>query len=334
MSSIDQLRTIQDGLTRYGMTTYLIVGNIGLILNILFFSQRSHRHNPCSLYLASSAICRCITLNVAIIPIIHALYHADSRNASDLSCKLQYYFRHAPNQMMRTFIMLACIDRYALCSMKRQIRAISQYSVALKLIPIVIIFWLGAASFIPALQAVIDGRCTRSTSAYALAYTIYNVVTTGLIPPIFLSIFSFAVIQSLKKIRSRVQPMNSTANAQNILRKADRDLIRMSLVEIITYLFTTTPYSISVIYSFAVSYTIKSSNQEKIESFISYLAQSFLLHLNNALPFWILLLTLRSFRTEFKNFVREPRNKLFGRAAHQSGNSLTATGKFQQATIH
>ena len=102
--------------------------NIGSPLeNGPFFSQKTHRQNPCSLYLLASTICRLTTLNISLIPIIYALDHPDQRNTSLIFCKLQYYFRHVPNQMMRSFIILACVDRYALCSIRPRIRSFSQY---------------------------------------------------------------------------------------------------------------------------------------------------------------------------------------------------------------
>ena len=326
MSSRHPLEIAQEILTRYGMMSYLIIGDIGLIFNILYFTQASQRRNPCSLYLVASAICRLVTLNVAVIPILYALDHPNYSNISLIFCKLQYYFRHAPNQMMRTFIVLACIDRYALCSMRPRMRAMNRFSVAIKLIPVVVIFWLLGACFIPIFQTIQNGRCGRYDSALILAYTIYNLATSGLFPPISMIVFGILVIRSLHQIRARIQPTNGS-NTQSVLRKADRDLIRMSLVEVIIYIITTTPYTIILIYLFATRSMTKSNEHKKIESFIAYLAESFLLHLNNALPFWILLITLQSFRNEFKTFLMKRYAKLIGRTVVITGQSMTMSGK-------
>ena len=95
-------------------------------------------------------------------------------------------------------------------------------------------------------------------------------ITTGLVPPAAMTVFSVLVVLSLRRIRARVQP-----TATGVVRKRDRDLIRMSLIEVIVYLITTTPYSIVVVYLFATRTASKGLDQQKLESFISYLAQSF-----------------------------------------------------------
>ena len=317
---MSSLEIVQEKMTRYGMTTYLVLGNIGLLLNMVFFSQKMHRQNPCSLYLLASTICRLTSLNISLIPIIYALDHPDQRNTSLIFCKLQYYFRHVPNQMMRSFIILACVDRYALCSIRPRIRSFSQYWVAIRLIPAIVVMWLLVTLYIPLLQSIERGKCGMHDTVFAFIYTIYNVITTGLVPPTTMTIFSVLVVLSLTRIRARVQP-----TASGVVRKRDRDLIRMSLIEVIVYLITTTPYSIVVVYLFATRTASKGLDQQKLESFISYLAQSFLLHLNNALPFWIFLSTLPSFRLEFKSLVMHAFGKVTGRPMQMKGQDKSAT---------
>lgn len=325
MSTSLSIDIVQQNLTRYGMTTYLILGNIGLILNILFFSQKSHRLSPCSLYLLASTICRFFAINIALIPIWYALDHADLRNTSSIFCKVQYYTRHVPNQMVRSFIVLACIDRYALCSMRGSIRKLSQYYVAIRLIPCVVFLWLLATLFIPILQSLENGKCGMHDGTYSFAYTIYNLITSGIFPPVMMIVFGALVMANLKEIRSRIQPTNNNGRATtNVIRKRDRDLIRISLVEVVVYLITTTPYTVVLIYSFATRSMRKSSDQQKLESFISFLAQSFLLHLNNALPFWIFILTLRSFRLEFSKLMMKMYRKLSSRTV-SSDNRRAST---------
>jgi hypothetical protein len=106
------LITAQNLLTRYGMTTYVILGSIGLFLNMSIFSQSVYRRNSNLLYLLSMSLCNLFSLNFGTIPIIYALDHVNPLTNSLILCKLQFYFRHTPYQMMRTFMILACINRY------------------------------------------------------------------------------------------------------------------------------------------------------------------------------------------------------------------------------
>jgi hypothetical protein len=74
-SSVFQTVNIQRILTRYGMTTYLTLGDIGLILNIIIFSQTVHRRNTCSIYILATSLSSLIGLNSAIIPVMYSLDH-------------------------------------------------------------------------------------------------------------------------------------------------------------------------------------------------------------------------------------------------------------------
>lgn len=208
--------------------------------------------------------------------------------------------------MMRSFIVLACIDRYAMCSVQARIRSFSNYRVALRLIPTIVVLWLIVTSYIPALHSIENGRCGMFDAVYLLIYTIYNITTTGFFPPFAMTLFSVLIMINLKRIRVRVQPTTVESVTQGTVRKRDRDLLRMTLIEVMIYMITTTPYTIVLVYSTATRSMSKSREQQQIESFITYVAQSFLLYLNNALPFWIYIFTSRSFRMECKRLFIDP----------------------------
>jgi hypothetical protein len=97
MSSISPFYYIQQCLTRYGMTTYTTLGNIGLILNIVIFIQPAHRRNPSSLYILAMSFCALIGLNISVIPFVYALDHSDALKSSLIFCQVQVYLRHAFN---------------------------------------------------------------------------------------------------------------------------------------------------------------------------------------------------------------------------------------------
>ena len=107
-------------------------------------------------------------------------------------------------------------------------------------------------------------------------------------------------------MRSRIKPTtdNAQSNASgNVLRKRDRDLMKMVLVEVMFYVISTTPFSIYLVYSMITMNNVKSKDQKKIESFINYMTQSFLMYFNTALPFYIYIATSPSFRRQCKTVV-------------------------------
>lgn len=291
MSSITSLPTVEEYFTRYGMTGYLILGNIGLILNIAVFSQRISARNPCLLYLLSMSICGLIGLNISTIPYIYALDHSNPLKNNLFLCRFQFYLRHAFNQLMRTFFVIACADRYACSSKQAKIRAFSRDIVAVRAIPAVVLFWLLIAIFPTMLRTLHDGKCDARSGAYDIIYTIYILITLGIFPLVTLSIFGVLMMRNLKQLRG-----------EN-LRKRDQDMMRMLLIELIIYIITTIPNTVMHIYKSAAANVEKSKERELIETFVIYIARVFLLYMSNTFSFWIYLSTSQSFRLEVRTML-------------------------------
>jgi hypothetical protein len=210
--------------------------------------------------------------------------------------------------MMRTYKVLSCIDRYALCSIQPRIRSFSRRKIALYLIIISALFWLLLCIFFGVVRRIENGSCNIFNQVYLTIYTIYYLIFAGIVPPILILIFTLLVMKSLKQLRSRVQPTtieieSKNSSMKNVLRKRDRDLIKMVFVEVMVYVVSTMPFSIYLIYKMLTDSLTKSRERQQIESFINYLVQSFLMYLNTALPFYIYILTSPSFRKQTKQFL-------------------------------
>jgi hypothetical protein len=205
--------------------------------------------------------------------------------------------------MMRTYKVLACIDRFALSSMQVKIRLFSQYKIAFLLIIISAIFWGLIVIFFSYVRTIENDLCDIHNDLYLLIYTIYYMIFAGVLPPLMIMIFSILLMHNLKKMRTHIQSVKSNGQRNscsiNILRKRDRDLMKMVLIEVMIYLITTMPFSIYLIYKMLTNNSIKSSNRMEIELFFNYLTQSFLMYLNTALPFYIYICTSSSFKREF-----------------------------------
>ncbi|CAF4078886.1 unnamed protein product [Adineta steineri] len=304
-TSVSYLTFVQNYITRYGMSTYVAFGNLGNILTIAVFYQVEQRRNPCSLYLLSMTICNLVCLDVGIIPIIYSLDHPDISTQILLACKLQFYIRHAFFQMMRTYKVLACIDRYALCSTNVHIRSFSQRKISIILIIVCGIFWLLIVIFFGVVRTIKNNSCNIFDSVDLMIYTIYYLIFAGLLPPTLIIIFTMLVFKTLKQLRSRVKPTaeNGERNTTTVLRKRDRDLIKMVFIEVMFYTISTLPFSIYLIYSLITSNISKSKERQQVESFVNYLTQSFIMYFNTALPFYIYFCTSPSFRKQLKRVI-------------------------------
>ena len=299
--SVSSLVSVQRALTRYGMSSYVTLGNVGHLFTIAVFSQRDHRRNPCSLYLLAMTVCNLICLDVGIIPIIFSLDHADLSNQSLVACKLQFYIRHAFFQLMRTYKVLACLDRFTLCTLSARIRSFSSHRMASRLIVLSALFWLLLVIYFGWMRSIENGSCAIFDSTASLIYTIYYLIFAGLVPPLLISTFTMLAMHRLQQLRRRVQPLAENADrtgSTNVIRKRDRDLMRMVFAEVIVYVVTTMPFSIFLLYKLFTDNLKKSRDRSQIESFVNYLLQSFIMYLNTALPFYIFCITSPSFRRQ------------------------------------
>lgn len=286
------------------MTTYIILGNIGLLLNVaVFIGPIYYRRNPFPLYIVAASLCGLIGLNFSTIPVVYALDHPNPLTSSLIFCQLQFYFRHSFNQMMRTFFIFACADRYAISSNNVRIRSFSRYQIAVRVILCVPIFWFLLSIFPIMLRSLDNGTCGGKEGLPSIILSVYIAIAVGIVPLLCMIIFGLLMAKNLKNIRTRVRPSVNLGPAIHHARKRDRDMFKMLLVEIICYITTTAPLAVNLIYQSATQTAMKSIEQQRIESFITYLTGAFLLYFNNSLSFWTYIITSRSFRLEFKNLL-------------------------------
>lgn len=118
------LSVIQQGMTRYGMSIMVTTANLSNLLSISIFSQRHHRKSSCSIYLIFAAISAIVSINWALIPGIKALNNPpDLFSQYLILCRLRGYILQVSNNLFRTFLVLACADRFAMSSSRVQIRS-------------------------------------------------------------------------------------------------------------------------------------------------------------------------------------------------------------------
>ena len=286
------------------MTTYVILGNIGLLCNIIIFRQAFYRRNSCSMYILFMSINGLFGLNISTIPVIYATNNFNPMNSNVVFCGLQFYLRHLFNEIMRTCLVLACFDQYVSCSRQAHIRALSRYEVARKIIPTITIFWSIIAIIPIMLRRLENNQCGIRSGLSMIFYTIYIVIVVGLFPLTALIVCEILLIKKLKIIKNpRVQPTLNSNVGNIIFRKRDRDMIRMLSVELCFFIITSIPAAIVAIYKLIIENLEKTNEQKEIDGFIIYFTQTFLLYIGNTLSFWVFLVTSRTYRLELKNML-------------------------------
>jgi hypothetical protein len=281
------------------MSTYLVLGNIGNLANIIVFRQKQHRKNSCSLYLLTASVINVFIINYGIIPTLYSLNYPDPELYSIVFCKLRLYLLHSALMMSRSLVILACIDRFALSSLSPNIRLFCQRKVAFPAIFCVLITWPLIAVHIPILLTIQSGRCS-TFGVYSLIYSTYSFLVAGLLPPTLMIFFGFKAVRNLHLSHSRIRA-NTDDNFR--IKRRDYSLMIMVMWEVIVYIFSAAPYPIQTLYLAVTNSVMKSTLRLQIESFITFMAYSFLIYINSAAPFYVYIGTSRTFRHQCKRLV-------------------------------
>jgi hypothetical protein len=323
------LGAVQQVLTRYGMSTYLVLGNIGNLVNIAVFCQKEHRKNSCSLSLLTASFVNIFIINYGIIPTLYSLDYPDPELYSVVFCKLRLYLLHSALMISRSLIVLACIDRFALSSSSPRVRSFCQTKVSLPVILCIFIAWPIIAVHIPILLTIQSGRCS-TFGTYSLIYSSYSFLVAGLLPPTLMVFFGFKTMRNFSLIHSRVQPNNNHNNNFRIKRR-DYSLMVMLMWEVIVYLFSTIPYPVQTLYLAVTSSIMKSNLRLQIESFITFMAYSFLIYINSASPFYIYVTT---FRNECKRLIIRTERRVMSTPAQPINRGTYSLPQQRQQTTH
>jgi hypothetical protein len=292
-------------MTRYIMSLFLGFGLAGNLISIYVFVRKDFLKNSCCLYLFAGAILNLLTVSWGISPAIYILDNTDPGTYSFIYCKLRLYTIHTPLMIGRTFMVLACVDRYALCSGSHRLRSFSQPKVAIRCIIATILIWPLLTIHIAILQNFSNSKCSMIGS-YVLIYGIYASVASGICPPTLMSIFSVLAIRHRRELQTRL-------NTRRKGSKRDHALMVMLLSEVLVYVITTFLYPTITLYLAITSQQTKNPERVQIESFLNFLGGSFLVYLNPAAAFYVYLAVSHSFRKELKQAFIHRYRQITGR---------------------
>jgi hypothetical protein len=152
--------------------------------------------------------------------------------------------------------------------------------------------WIVAGSHLPIFMDIRGGTCWMF-DFYKFFYPIYQCTVVGTVPPVLMSVFGFLTVRSLHQRHA----------ASTQVRQKDRDLMRMLIAEIMINVFTSIPFSANLLYGTATFYVVgKSAERVEIEAFVSFVSQ-FLIHFLAATPFYLFMISAKSFRREFTQIL-------------------------------
>jgi hypothetical protein len=194
------LAEIQRSMSLYGLSIFLILGTIGNLLLICILLQRTHRRNPCSLYLLSTAVVNFILIQCILPVTIYSADNIDPENISIVWCKIRSYLFHSLLMLYRYYRIAACVDRVAICSPHASIRAFSKFHIARRIILIITIIWLSIPIHLAVYFRIENNQCVPQSGVYSIFFSIYSIIISCWSPPITMTILVIISFRNLRKV--------------------------------------------------------------------------------------------------------------------------------------
>ncbi|CAF1313874.1 unnamed protein product [Adineta steineri] len=239
----------------------LVVGVIGNGINILVFSSvRTYRKSPCTFYFLIASIINVIYIIINLISrIVSAGYGIDLTRTSSTWCRTRQYLIGVFSLISITCSCLATIDQFLLTSRNAYLRSLSNIILAHRIVLIVVI--VGCIHTIPCLIffdiSPVTKTCVNINAVYNYYVIVYVLTVTCMIPVIIMIIFGYLTYRNIHLTKVLAQ------------QQADRQLIRMTLIEVVLVVFTITPYGINNAYSLASVGVAKNADRLMSEYFAS-----------------------------------------------------------------
>ncbi len=308
-SLINNLNSAPFYMNRYVPPLLIILGTFGNVLNLIIFTRRTLRTNPCSMYFLAGSINNLFATYVVILArYLSFSWNLDFTTTNTVFCKLRLLFVYVSLNLVLWFTILASADRFFSSSKSVRLRQLSSLSVARKNIVVNTIFMYLVYSHV-----LIFGRSGTASSpfcnfygdTYNIFFNFFFVIIANVLPLVLMSVFGILIIRNVRSVHNRVAPQNNDARIER-LRSSDRQLVIMLLFQLLITALLTTPYAGVCVYS-VISSTILKQTQSPLVGAINNVVfniSRLLSYTNAIVGFYIFTLSGPKFRSEVKRCIQ------------------------------
>ena len=124
----------------------------------------------------------------------------------------------------------------------------NRVSLAYKMVPSVVLFWLLAIGHRFIFYSAISGSCVAKPGTYEKYDTYFEVVVSGIFPPIILAVLGSLLLRSVRKVMLR-RVAQAPGSHLSQIQQIDAQLTRMLLLQSFVAIPSFLPYAAQNIYS-------------------------------------------------------------------------------------
>jgi hypothetical protein len=232
--------------TRVVLTSFIILGTIGNILNLCIFTRRTLLRSSCTLYLIAASVDNILVIYTSLLTRLLAGGFADDVTIiSNFMCKLRYYVGYIFFAVSPYFLILACFDRYCSSSASAGRRAWCDKKLAKRLIIGAIILasilYLHMAIFFEISESGSSRSCYARAGIYNTFYRIFYLIIYCLLPSVCMIVLCVLTVLNVRQQSRQVRPMLVAISENH--RRLDSHLIRILFSQIVTQLLCTLPFA-------------------------------------------------------------------------------------------
>ena len=298
-------------LYRFGGIILLVFGNLGCVLDILIFTKKTLRKNPCSIYFIAGSIFDLFFLDSLLLAtILETGFQISVITQHIVLCHLAYYASLFANVLSTYCLILASIDRVLVTSPNVAIRRRSTLFSSYVLVLIGTAFWLlfHSPSLIFTNITYIDENvsfCFYQTGFYLTFISYYSIIkeSSSILLLLFFGLWTVKNIRRLRRVALPTTTMQSgivPLNTSRAIQPKDRQYVAMVLLNIVVFTICSSTAAMFLTEQQISQYQQKSIEQVKIEIFFKYLV-IFVLHIPFGSGCYTNLLVSKAYRNAMRN---------------------------------
>jgi hypothetical protein len=342
-SAVSWLNYVNVQLNRYFPLPFMILGTIGLILNIIIFTRRSLFNNSCVQYLLANTLSNIIVLYwVVVTRIFSDGYANDLSIRSNTFCKIRYFLTYYSRTLSTWFIVLACFDRWLSSNQARNRFNTVLFARQLIFIICIVCFlsYLHICFLFNIQTSSSSLTCYANPGIYQVFSDLQYLIFYALGPPILMLIFGLLTIKNIRRNRRLVQPTANVQNQSNINRR-DNQLLTMLLLQVMIIIIFTLPFAIQKLVNTFTTTTNQTSLQKAQYNLLTGTLR-LISYGSHAFGFYFYTLAARIFRTELlkiinkiyrfftgKDLFAQTRSTILGMTVMKTDGTVTQTMDYQ-----
>ncbi|CAF1113212.1 unnamed protein product [Adineta steineri] len=296
-----QLNLFTFQMNRYMSIFIMLFGSVGNIINLIIFYRPKHRTNPCAVYFFYASIAGLIALYSGLLSRIFAGFQLDLSGTTEGLCQFRAFIIWVSTTAASWFLTYATVDRYCISCRNVNRRNLSNLRYTQRLM---IITFIGASIvFAETFYCYVPNIKNSPLTCYgrSIACRLYNEISSALlfvfIPSIIMLIFGFATVKNVRKLLTSIAPSASTETTAKTIKKTDRQLIQMLIIQVVLSTIFNIPLAIYRLYLTSTLYVLKTPLRSTIEN-LFFQAFYLLSFMTFGMPFYIYTLTGTVFKNE------------------------------------